>query len=201
MSPRPLLLLTVCGLSWPLASCSTAPRDTTPPSVRAAASIEEPRRRLEALAEIEAIGVLVSDPRQDAIARGIDPTLPEAIPTGSAEFRRATRPLEDVLEEFRIESPQSEIEQPTPDQAERAAKAYARAQAARLGGEAEVAELLMEEATRLDPGSAKLWQELGEARMALGDRFGAADALTMAAELGATDPAVMLALASDAGSR
>lgn len=201
MSPRPLLLLTVCGLSWPLASCSTAPRDTTPPSVRAAASIEEPRRRLEALAEIEAIGVLVSDPRQDAIARGIDPTLPEALPTGSAEFRRATRPLEDVLEEFRIEPPQSEIEQPTPDQAERAAKAYARAQAARLSGEAEVAELLMEEATRLDPGSAKLWQELGEARMALGDRFGAADALTMAAELGATDPGVMLALASDAGSR
>ena len=70
-----------------------------------------------------------------------------------------------------------------------------------MGGEAEVAELLMEEATRLDPGSPTLWQELGEARTSLGDRFGAADALTMAAELGSTDPRVMLALASDAGSR
>jgi tetratricopeptide (TPR) repeat protein len=201
MNPRPLLLLTVCGLSWPLASCSTAPRDTTPPSVRAAVSIGEPRRRLEALAEIEALGVMVNNPEHAATARGIDPALPEALPTGSAEFRRATRPLDEVLGEFRIEPPMSEIEQPTAEQAERAAKAYARARAARLGGEAEVAELLMEEATRLDPGSATLWQELGEARMALGDRFGAADALTMAAELGATDPRVMLTLASDAGSR
>lgn len=201
MNIHPLLLLTVCGLSWPLASCSTAPRDTTPSSMRAAASIEEPRRRLEALAEIEAVGVLVNDPKHAQAARAIDPGLPEALPTGSAEFRRATRPLKELLVDFRIEPPMSQIEQPTPEDAERAAKAYVRARAARLGGEAEVAELLMEEATRLDPGSVKLWQELGEARMALGDRFGAADALTMAAELGSTDPRVMLTLASEARSR
>jgi tetratricopeptide (TPR) repeat protein len=201
MNQRTLLLLGVCGVCLPMASCSTAPRDATPASVRAAVSIEEPRRRLEALAEIEALGAMASNPELASIARSIDPTLPATLASSSAEFRRATRPLAELLEEFRIQPPMSEIEQPTPDQTERAAKAYTRARAARLGGEAEVAELLMEEATRLDPGSPTLWQELGEARTSLGDRFGAADALTMAAELGSTDPRVMLALASDAGSR
>ncbi len=201
MNTRPLLLLTVCGLCWPLASCSTAPVDATPSSVRAAASIEEPRRRLEALAEIESVGVVLHDPRRAETARAIDPGLPAALPPGSAEFRRATRPPDDVLTEFRIEPPMSEIEPPTPEDAERAAKAYVRAHAARMSGEAETAQRLMEEAVELDPGSAKLWQELGEARLATGDRFGAADALTMAAELGSTEPRVMLTLASEAGSR
>lgn len=201
MNIRPLFLLAVCGLSWPLASCSTAPAERTPSSLRAAASIEEPRRRLEALAEIEAVGVLLHDPRQMETARAIDPGLPNALPPGSAEFRRATRPLDDLLAEFRIEPPLSEIEPPTPEDAERAAKAYVRAHAARMDGETETAQLLMEEAVELDPGSAKLWQELGEARLAAGDRFGAADALTMAAELGSTNPRIMLTLASEAGSR
>lgn len=203
MNNRMLLLLAACGTMMPLASCSTAPRETTPGAVRAAASIAEPLRRLEALAEVEAVSGPGGVPGKASLdmARLIDPGFPQAFPPGSAEFRGATRPLEDLLGEVRIAEPNTRIDPPSPEDRERAAKAYTRARASRLSGEAEVAELLMEEAVRLDPGSAVLWQELGEARMALGDRFGAADALTMAAELGAEDPRVMLTLALEAGSR
>lgn len=201
MNARPLLLALACGLAVPLASCAHAPRDATPGAIRAAASIEEPRRRLSALAEIEAVRVSVPDPGFAAMARLIDPTLPETLAPGSAEFRRSVRPLSEVLDESRIRPPMSEIETPTREATERAAKAYAEARSARLSGEPDRARVLMEEAVELDPGSAKLWQELGEARLALDDRFGAADALTMAAELGSTDPRVPLTLASEAASR
>lgn len=196
---RPSLIAAACGVALALAGCA-AP-DRVPEAVRAAGAIEDPTRRLAALAEIEAVGVGVADERLLRAARLIDPGLPEPIPQGSAEFRRAARPLAQVLGANPINPPLSEIEAPGPADVEEAARLYARAKAARVEGDAGRSSALLEQALTLDPGSARLWQELGETRLSAGDRAGAVDALTMAAELGADDPRVMLTLASDAAAR
>ena len=201
MITRPLLLLTVCGLSLPLASCSSTPQTSEPASVRAAGAIAEPQRRLEALAEIETLAPTRVPGSAEALARSIDPAWPGALPPGSAEFRRASRPLEQVLLDSPVGRPVSEIEPPSPADRAAAASAYTRGRAARLDDDAPAAVALLEEAVELDPGSARLWEELGESRLATDDRFGAVDALTMAAELGSTNPRVMLTLASDAAAR
>ncbi len=196
---RPALIAAACGAALALAGCAAT--DRVPEAVRAAETIEDPARRLAALAEIEAVGVGVADERLLRAARLIDPGLPDPIPQGSAEFRRAARPLAQVLEANPINPPLSDIEPPGPADVEEAARLYARAKAARMEGDADRASALLEQALTLDPASARLWQELGETRLSAGDRAGAVDALTMAAELGADDPRVMLTLASDAAAR
>lgn len=201
MRLRPAALLLTAGLCSAIPACSSAPRDPTPAAVRDAAAIESPRRRLEALAEIEAVGRTPAGPSLLEAARIIDPGLPRVLTPGTAEFSRAARPLDAILAEVAVEQPVSEIEQPSIDDRTEAARLYARARQALLSDRAEEAITLMESAVRLDPGAARLWQELGEARLATGDRPGGVDALTMAAELGSTDPRVSLTLASDAASR
>ena len=192
LSAAPALLLP--------AACTTAERDAAT-AVRAAAAISEPQRRLEALAEMEAVGPADPTPEMTEAARVIDPGLPATLAPGSAEFRRAARTLEAVLAEHAIEPPASDIEPPGPDQADRAALLYTRARTARTEGDPDAAAGLLEEAIDLDPGSARLWQELGETRLESGERDAGVDALTMAAELGSTEPRVLLTLASEAASR
>lgn len=200
MRLRPAALLSAAGLCLAGGACSTTPPDATPASVRAAASIESPKRRLEALAEIEAVGA-TTRPNLHEVAAIIDPGLPQRLVPGSAEFRRAARPLDQILADVAIEAPVSEIQVPSVEDRTRAARNYTRARQALLEERPEAAATLMEEAVRLDPGAPRLWQELGEARLSAGDRAGGIDALTMAAELGSADPRVSLTLASDAASR
>ncbi|MCC5823044.1 MAG: tetratricopeptide repeat protein [Phycisphaerales bacterium] len=202
MKHRSLIVLFAAG-PWLLAPAACAPtkRDAEPASLRAAASISEPLRRLEALAEMEAIGAAPRDARLAEAARLIDPGLPVAMAPGSAEFRRAARPLETVLADLPILAPASDIPEPSAQDQSAAARLYARARAARAEGDPQAAAALLEEAIDLDPGSARLWQELGETRLEARDRDGGVDALTMAAELGSTDARVLLTLASEAASR
>lgn len=197
---RPAAVLLAAGMCLTVGACATT-KDTTPASVRAAAEIETPRRRLEALSEIEALSAVAITPRHRDAARTIDPRLPPVLTPGSAEYRRATRPLDEILTEFAVERPVSAIEEPSAEHRAEAAGLYVRARQAYLSGNAETAAGFMEQAVRLDPGAPRLWQQLGEARLSAGDRPGGVDALTMAAELGSEDPRVSLTLASDAASR
>jgi tetratricopeptide (TPR) repeat protein len=184
----------------PLASCAST-GDREPAAVRAAASIESPRRRLQALAEIEAVGVARGTGDAFRRARAIDPGLPEPLAPGSAEFRRASRPLADLLAESPVDTPASDIRPPAPADRAEAARLYTRARAARQQGDEAGAIELLDQAVDLDPGSPTLWQELGEARIAAGDRAAGVEALTISAELGSEDPRVLLTLASEASSR
>lgn len=200
-----LPLLAVPLATLPLSCAGTPPKDQTPAPVRVAQAIDQPERRLAALAELESIapatpGASDADRRLDQ-ARSMDPGFPGPLPTGSAEFRRATRPLVDVLTDLTVPEPISEIETPSADDQRRVDAALRQAVASLGAADPATAEQLMEEAVEIAPGSAPLWQRLGEARMALGDRAGAVDALTMAGELGSDEPLVLLTLASDAASR
>ena len=105
MRLRPAALLSVAGLCLAGGACSTTPPDATPASVRAAASIESPKRRLEALAEIEAVGA-TARPNLHEAAAIIDPGLPQRLVPGSAEFRNRAnsesdpRVVLEMLEDF-----------------------------------------------------------------------------------------------------
>lgn len=182
-------------------ACTTPQRDATPSSVRAASLIPEPLRRLEALAEMESLGADRPATGLSDAARTIDPGLPAALVPSSAEYRRAVRTLDEILAEQPIEPPASDIEPPGPDEAREAATLYARARAARAEGDPDAAAAFVEQALDLDPGSARLWQELGESRLEAGERDAGVDALTIAAELGSADARVLLTLASEAASR
>lgn len=199
MNHRALSLLVVAGSLASLVACAPTKRDDASESVRAAAAIEAPRRRLEALAELETLSPARGD--LAARARVIDPSLPQALAPSSGEYRRATRPLDTVLGDLPVPTPASGPAQTDAESKRRAVKLYAQARDARLGGDAGKALELADAALELDPDSPKLWRELGESRLEQNDRPGAVEALTTAAELGERDPRVLLVVASDAASR
>lgn len=199
MNRTTLLIVLAAGTIAPLWSCAQSPTARPDAAARSASAIESPRRRLEALAEIEFVQPITQD--LSGVARTIDPGMPRAMPSGSAEFRSATRPRAEVLAGFTIPTPASRPPRPSPEDLAAATKAYAAGRSARMANDPAMAQDLLEEAVRLDPGSATLWRELGEALLALGDRAGGADAFAAAAELGERDPRVLLVLASEGAGR
>ncbi len=187
------------GLCSPLPSCATAPTDRTERALIATDGIDSPRRRLEAMAELEAF-----EPRTGAFSEAaarIDPTLPTPLVAGSIGFADAAVPLGQVLETLRPGTPVGDLPSPSPAEARQAASLYAAARAARLSNDAGSAAELLARAVDLDPASSVLWNELGEARYMLGDRVGAVDAWQAAAELGGTSIRPLLLLGSDASQR
>ncbi|MEM9374126.1 MAG: hypothetical protein AAGA55_10830, partial [Planctomycetota bacterium] len=174
------------------------------PSTLAAASIDAPIRRLEALAELEAFRSTPNPPVTPASwresAQQIDDSYPRIIATGTAAFAQASRSLDSVLEELTV-APRASAA-PLPDTASRrsALRDYTAARSARLAGDSERAAILLERAIKLDPGSRSLWSELGQTYIDAGDRFGASHAFRTAAELGSREPGVFLFLADMAAS-
>lgn len=199
MNRPSLLIVLAAGSIAPLWSCAQSPKPGPDTAARSASAIESPRRRLEALAEIEFAQPITQD--LSGVARTIDPGMPRAMAPGSAEFRAATRPRAEVLARFTIPTPASRPAAPSAEDLAAATKAYAAGRSARMANDPAKAQDLLEEAVRLDPGSPTLWRELGEALLALGDRVGGADAFTSAAELGERDPRVLLVLASEGAGR
>lgn len=216
MSPRPTapraglaqagLLPVLAGAALGIAGCSTAgPVPEEPESVRAAAAIDSPDRRLGALAELEAFDP-VADPRlldpmlRDA-ARIVDPTYPGLLQPGTDAFARASRPLGQLVADFPLPRPAGGVPKVSETDRRSAALEYAAARSARLGGDPDRAIRMLERAVGLDPSSPTLWSELGRACAEAGDRIGAADAFSAAVELGEREPAALLLLAELSASQ
>ncbi|RMH28142.1 MAG: tetratricopeptide repeat protein [Planctomycetota bacterium] len=186
-------------LCTPLLSCTTPPTDRVDRALMATEGIDSARRRLEAIAELEAF-----EPRTGSFAAAaarIDPTMPKPITPGSIGYADATVPLDEVLEVLRPGTPIGALPTPSSENARQAASLYAAARSAKLSDDAAKAAEMLDRAVDLDPSSAVLWNELGEARYMIGDRVGAVDAWQAAAELGGTSIRPLLLLASDASQR
>ena len=195
----------VVGIAGTVSCTSTVVPGNESEAVRSAAAIESPRRRLEALAELESFGKL-QDPRALApdlfAAVGvIDPSYPDLIEPGTEAYRRASRTLDSVLEELPLPSPAGDVPRASDEARRSAARNYAAGRAARLAGDPQRAVMLLEEAIGHDPAGPTLWGELGRAFADSGDRIGAVDAFRTAVELGERDRGAMLSLASEAASR
>lgn len=112
-----------------------------------------------------------------------------------AEDADARLSAEDVLSQARRESPAAG--EPEGD----ALRWYITGRSALVDGDAQRALDALERAVEADPGSAAAWRDLGEARRAAGDRFGADAAHRRAIEINPNERRSLVRLGLDAAAR
>ena len=117
----------------------------------------------------------------------------ERFAPATGELARAT--LDEIYESARVETP----DQGEPD--ERALRRYIAGRSALVDGDARRAVGLLEQAVEADPEAAAAWRDLGEARRAAGDRFGADAAHRRALEINPNERRSLLRLGLEAATR
>ena len=174
------ILLGAIGVAM-VASCARTPDVAKP--VAASSGAYDPDRTLERAIRRESR-------HPSDLARvappppGLDTTTIQPIPKDrTEEYARAHLSLDEALDRvdrfFPSASDVVPLDIPADDQ-RRAIMLYARGRALRLDGQNEAAINMLEAAAKLDPDAAAPWREIGETRLALSDRHGAAIAFTRA---------------------
>ncbi len=135
------------------------------------------------------------------VPAGIDPALLRKIDLTDEAGKKASRPLDDVTREL-LQTPAIEArpaeDRPPPAMVTQALRLYAQAREKEAGGDAAGAVTDLEQATKLDPGSAEAWRELGDAQTAAGRRLAAISSYTQACQRGLTDGRIWWILGRDA---
>jgi tetratricopeptide (TPR) repeat protein len=169
--------------------------------VLATEHIENPIRTLEARAELETLGAMTR--ASDALLSSIVPDALDEIVAGTPEYQRAMMERDQIRTIHSIESdaPASTQEEIDPDRRSSAIKLYTQARAIRQAGQSTDAIELLKQASRLDPGSASIQRELGDALIISNDQVGALRAFERAIELGDRSPRALIHLATDASSK
>jgi len=166
-----------------LAGCSTGQSvsPTTKTDTRYIAGFEDldTESRLEMLAEREAVNPSESD---RGFANRIMKGRLLELPAGTAEFERAHRSVDDVLEDV-LDHTKAAQNDEIPLLAS-IAKGYVRARAAMLNDEIEQAVELFEQLNSASPESAEILIGLGDAHNLAGNRLQASQAYLRAVELG-----------------
>lgn len=163
--------------------------------------IEDPIRILEARAELEALRALT--PASDELLFAIVPDALDEIATGSPAYQRALTEPENIvlLGAQDTEDLGPALEDVDPQRKTSAIKLYTQARGLRQTGGSTEAIGLLEQAARLDPSSASIQRELGDALIIANDHVGAIKAFERAIELGDRSPRALIHIASEASAR
>lgn len=195
-SHAPLILLLAALALAPLGACARTPHTTKPV---AAGGPFDSNRALE-----RAIRHEMRHPSREAMSApappGLDVSSLKPIPQDDADaFARAHLSVDEALDQVGEFFPSSSNVAPldvSADDRRRAVILYARGRALRLDGQYKAAIGTLESAAKLDPDAAAPWRELGQARLALSDRHGAAIAFSRAFDRDPTDIRTLEQLAS-----
>lgn len=190
------LLLTSCGSTR--TAQSEAPSHQTQPAPVAPASLS-PKEQLAALVNAERAASISN--LNVAPPPGLDPAVVTPLPAEQiAASTKLGRSLVQTIEE--VEStwkPPAPPQSPLPSEDDRSAAlaAYAQARLMVLNLDAAKAIPILQSATRLDPGSARPWRELGLANLALNRRAAGVAALRKAFDLGDDSPFICYTLGKE----